>query len=253
MMTRRRRALHPRLESLLLKPAKPDMRSKKRRRMLATRRYLFRVISKAWRISTKRPHGRSVFLFLPPFCLYCFSFLRAVAVGFVDIKSLLLLMCWCYWRPPLLLPKKIVFFFCWLNGFLVLPTRGRSSAFVVGENWVAVGNWLMPLCLVPSTKCQVPSWFEGGFLVLLTRGSRWELSGGWELTDATLPLCHCAHGTATCHPAPGTMPLCCTAICHPLPGRQPLFSQMLGISRHQFTLRRKTSEKFLHGTAMSIP
>ena len=47
MMTRRRRALHPRLESLLLKPAKPDMRSKKRRRMLATRRYLFRVISKA--------------------------------------------------------------------------------------------------------------------------------------------------------------------------------------------------------------
>ena len=102
-------------------------------------------------------------------------------------------MCWCYWRPPLLLPKMIVFFFCWLNGFLVLPTWGRSSAFVVGENWVAVGNWLKPLCLVPSTKCQVPSWFEGGFLVLLTRGSRWELSGGWELTDATVPLCtwHC--------------------------------------------------------------
>ena len=147
-------------------------------------------------------------------------------------------MCWCYWRPPLLLPKKIVFFFCWLNGFLVLPTRGRLSAFVVGENWVAVEIWLMPLCQVPSksTKCQVPSWFEGWFLVLLTRGSRWELSGGWKLTDATVPLC-CAPGTA---------------ICHSVPGRQPLFSQMPAISRHQFTLRRKTSEKFLHGTAMML-
>ena len=74
---------------------------------------------------------------------------------------------------------------------------------------------------------QVSSW-SGGFHGFLSRGSQWELSSGWELTDAT---CHYASGTVTCHSGtvhfalplatlPGTMPLCTVTapLCYCAPG-----------------------------------
>ena len=123
------------------------------------------------------PLGFYFFFFFP--CCFCFAGHRNCVVVVDAIDPLL-----C----TLLLIAFTVFvsFVDWMDFLFFWLEAG------VGENWVVVGNWLMPL---------------------------------W----------HCALGTDTYHYA-----------------RKPLFSQVPALSHLQFTLRRKTSEKFVYSTSMSI-